>query len=382
MNTNLQVDPAVDTADTGQGLADEPRTWWFTFPAGHAFADRYAVTYGTHEAARAAVVAHFGQTFAGQFASEEEAGVRQRGLLRLRSDQWPVAAVSEQVLGEPAAAPAVGGVEVKHEIVRAWKGGPGECGVQCACDLTFDGFDDLAQPTEHMNRHIAKANAELAALAVDEQPAAAVSLEETPAAGGPESRRLPAAELEPGMYVATGEPEMPGWEVRHVERAEDGGDLVGVVFTGPYYVEYDATELLELVDEQLVEQARARARARARRAQQIEGLRQLADLAERDEFVPLPPFTLRIHAGLDSTAAVRRLAAALDLPVTEDRYGARADWRYGGTEPCPAVHLEASAPHGPSAGKSGRASVPALPAAPASAGTVDPAGDEQPGGDR
>lgn len=335
MNTNLQVDPAVDTADTGQGLADEPRTWWFTFPAGHAFADRYAVTHGTHEAARAGVLAHFGQTFAGQFASAEEAGVRERGLLRLRSDQWPVAAV-----------------------------------------------DDLAQPTEHMNRHIAKANAELAALAVDEQPAAAASLEETPAAGGPESRRLPAAELEPGMYVATGEPEMPGWEVRHVERAEDGADLVGVVFTGPYYVEYDATELLELVDEQLVEQARARARARARRAQQIEALRQLADLAERDEFVPLPPFTLRIHAGLDSTAAVRRLAAALDLPVTEDRYGARADWRYGGTEPCPAVHLEASAPHGPSAGKSGRASVPALPAVPASAGTVDPAGDEQPGGGR
>ncbi|MEU4594017.1 hypothetical protein, partial [Micromonospora aurantiaca (nom. illeg.)] len=368
MNTNLQVDPAVDTADTGQGLAAEPRTWWFTFPAGHAFADRYAVTYGTHDAARSAVVAHFGQTFAGQFTSEEEAGVRERGLLRLRSDQWPIAAHPElagcwcskpadgRVLGEPEA-PVVVVAEVKHEIVRAWKGGPGECGVQCACDLAFDGFDDLAQPTEHMNRHIAKANAELAALAVDEQPAAAASLEETPAAGGPESRRLPAAELEPGMYVATGEPEMPGWEVRHVERAEDGADLVGVVFTGPYYVEYDATELLELVDEQLVEQARARARARARRAQQIEGLRQLADLAERDEFVPLPPFTLRIHAGLDSTAAVRRLAAALDLPVTEDRYGARADWRYGGTEPCPAVHLEASAPHGPSAGKSGRASV-------------------------
>ncbi|MEU4595352.1 hypothetical protein, partial [Micromonospora aurantiaca (nom. illeg.)] len=327
MNTNLQVDPAVDTADTGQGLADEPCTWWFTFPAGHLFADRYAVTYGTHDAARSAVVAHFGQTFAGQFASEEEAGVKARGLMRLRNDQWPVAAVSEQVLGEPAAAPAVVGV------------------------------DDLAQPTEHMNRHIANP-------AGAEQPAPAAALEATPTseepadtAGQAQPRRVPAGELTSEMFVATGDPDWPGAQVRHVEPAEDGSDLVGVVFTGPSYVEYDATQLVELVDKELVERAAARARARSRRAQQIEALRQLADLAERDEFVPLPPFTLRIHAGLDSTAAVRRLAAALDLPVTEDRYGARADWRYGGTEPCPAVHLEASAPHGPSAGKSGRASV-------------------------
>lgn len=161
----------------------------------------------------------------------------------------------------------------------------------------------------------------------------------------PQPRQVPAGELEPGMFVATGDPERPGVEVRHVERADDGSDFVGVVFAGPAYEEYDATQLLELVDQDLVDQARARARARAHRAQQIEALRQLVSLAEQDEFFPLPRFVLNVGGGLDGPEAVRRFAAALEVPVEENGYGLRARWCHGGSEHNPAVKVEVDAPH-------------------------------------
>ncbi|MEU8264943.1 hypothetical protein AB0C02_30555 [Micromonospora sp. NPDC048999] len=356
-----ELDPA--TGGPEQGLVDEPRTWWFTFPAGHPFAGRYAATHGLHDAARAEVIAHFGETFIGQFATSEEAGVLRAGLLRLRRDQWPAVdgstdAPTQVVQAAPAdgdsaglaaceaggeqptgpagddeqAAVEPGGDEPTHGQAGGWAGsGPGEAGVRCFCGLVFDGFGSIAEAGKHLDDHIAEANT----AACDE---------------GPESG-VPAAELRPGMFVATGDPEQPGLEVRHVEPAEDGVDLVGVVFTGPRYAEYDRGDLLELVDKMVVDQAAARARRRAHRARQIEGLCRLAALAQQDESFPLPTFTLQVGGGLDNVEAVRRFAAALEVPVTENEYGARAEWEcssnaYG----APAVQVEFTAPHAKNGG--------------------------------
>ena len=44
----------------------------------------------------------------------------------------------------------------EHEISTAWKGDePGECGVECKCGVTYDGFDSLAEAETHLLRHIA-----------------------------------------------------------------------------------------------------------------------------------------------------------------------------------------------------------------------------------
>ncbi|PZG05800.1 hypothetical protein C1I95_32475 [Micromonospora craterilacus] len=371
------------------GLEDEPRTWWFTFPQGSAYAGRYAVTHGVYDAARAEVTRHFGPTFAGQFASSEEAGVAHAGMLRLRRDQWPapvdqqtavpagednvfvnpgglvqslatgewrrpgdadtalmsaidpaappaeaagdaggyrLTEAGEQALtaGDEPATPAVDEQAGPHRMAAGWKGEPGECGAECACGVTYDGFDSLGAASELLDRHIAIANQ---------------------SALPP----VPAGELRTGMFVATGDMDAPGMEVRHVELAEDG-HWVGVVYAGPSYSEYRVNELLFLVDAEAVEQAAARAKARAHRAQQIECLRQLAQLAEQDEFFPLPRYTLRIGGGLDSPEAVRRFAAVLDVEAVEQDYGLRATWRYGGDELNPPVEVEVSAAHPRSAG--------------------------------
>ncbi|PZG15066.1 hypothetical protein C1I95_20375 [Micromonospora craterilacus] len=382
MTTNLQAAPeqVSDGSAPGAVLEDEPRSWWFTFPDGSAYAGRYAVTHGTHDAAMAEVTAHFGPTIAGQFASSEEARVAHLGLMRLRRDQWPAPVVEQTAapagddsvvnpggLVEQAATgewrrpgdadtavlqavaaddeTAAGG----HRMASFWKGDePGESGAACACGLTFDGFDSLDRASELLDRHIAAENQ---------------------SAPPP----VPAGELQPGMWVATGDVDAPGIEVRYVEQSEDGR-WVGVVFAGPSYAEYPIDVPLYLVDEELVEQAAARARARAHRAQQIECLRRLAQLAEEDEHFPLPRYTLRIGGGLDSPEAVRRVAAVLDVEVTKSDYGLRATWRYGGADELnPPVEVEMSAAH-PRSGdaKSTPVPVPVSPAAPAAgAATLD-----------
>lgn len=42
-----------------------------------------------------------------------------------------------------------------HVMVRGVGGVPGGCGAECACGVTFDGFDTLAEATEFLSRHIA-----------------------------------------------------------------------------------------------------------------------------------------------------------------------------------------------------------------------------------
>jgi hypothetical protein len=42
-----------------------------------------------------------------------------------------------------------------HEMVRGWGGVPGGCGAECACGVTFDGFDTLTEATAMLADHIA-----------------------------------------------------------------------------------------------------------------------------------------------------------------------------------------------------------------------------------
>jgi hypothetical protein len=44
----------------------------------------------------------------------------------------------------------------EHYETNAWKGdGPGSCGIECACGVTYDGFDTLAEATQQLRWHIA-----------------------------------------------------------------------------------------------------------------------------------------------------------------------------------------------------------------------------------
>ncbi|QOC89851.1 hypothetical protein [Micromonospora craniellae] len=367
MTTNLQPAPPADVADgngPGAGLEDESRKWWFTFPAGHQFAGRYAVSSGTHEEARAMAITHFGETFAGQFASAEEARVHAGGLVPLGTAELPKVVDEPRTIVMPAVAPAADADRYRltdagaqalagdaaqgvHQTGTGWTGAdPGQSGVACVCAVAFDGFDSIAEAQVHLDRHIAAANS---------------------SALPP----VPAGELTDGMFVATGNEAEPGVEVRHVEPSADGR-VVGVLFAGPEYAEYGVDELVYLVDAAAVEQAAARARARAHRARQIEFLRQLAALAESDEHFPMPRYSLRLQGGMDSPEAVRRFAAALDVEVSDAGYGLRATWRYGGDgEITPPVEMEVSAPHRHlPAAKSTPVPVPVSPAAPVATAPV------------
>jgi hypothetical protein len=48
---------------------------------------------------------------------------------------------------------------VEHRQVAGWKGGPGECGAECSCGETYDGFDSLGAACELLDRHIVRSNA-------------------------------------------------------------------------------------------------------------------------------------------------------------------------------------------------------------------------------
>lgn len=59
---------------------------------------------------------------------------------------------------QAAAAPSPG---AEHNDAGGWKGaGPGSCGVECSCGVTFDGFDTLNEAHEQLARHIETANAD------------------------------------------------------------------------------------------------------------------------------------------------------------------------------------------------------------------------------
>lgn len=52
----------------------------------------------------------------------------------------------------------------EHMQVSGWGGVPGECGAECACGVTYDNFDTIAEASELLDEHIVKANAEAARL--------------------------------------------------------------------------------------------------------------------------------------------------------------------------------------------------------------------------
>ncbi|MFG2054799.1 hypothetical protein ACGFI9_12280 [Micromonospora sp. NPDC048930] len=63
--------------------------------------------------------------------------------------------VSVVPVAAPAAAdqaPAVG----EHYQTGGWTGGPGECGVRCACGTVFDGFDSPGEAVDLLNHHIVR----------------------------------------------------------------------------------------------------------------------------------------------------------------------------------------------------------------------------------
>lgn len=48
------------------------------------------------------------------------------------------------------------GIPREHKRVAGWGGVPGECGVECACGVTFDNFDTIAEADALLQRHIAE----------------------------------------------------------------------------------------------------------------------------------------------------------------------------------------------------------------------------------
>jgi len=57
----------------------------------------------------------------------------------------------------PVALPAAAGqAPAEHYETGGWKGGPGGCGVKCACGTVFDGFDSLGEATDLLNAHIVR----------------------------------------------------------------------------------------------------------------------------------------------------------------------------------------------------------------------------------
>lgn len=211
----------------------------------------------------------------------------------------------------------------------------------------------------------APAGVEMESVEEYEQRRAKEELQPQPAAASEddvvdEPVRMRAADLSRHDLVATGDPDDPGMEVKHVEPAESG-DHVGVLFAGPFYRTYGVDELVELVDPEVVEAARRAAEQRARRALMIEGLQRLARMAEADPDFPLPDFHLELSGSLASPAQVDAFAAAMGVTV-ERRYSrAHAEWTHGdnGFGTGLTVHFHAGDPSAP-------AGDPIVPAAAAS----------------
>lgn len=43
-----------------------------------------------------------------------------------------------------------------HYVSAFWGGIPGECGAECGCGVTYDGFDTMAHTGELLDRHVAR----------------------------------------------------------------------------------------------------------------------------------------------------------------------------------------------------------------------------------
>ncbi|WP_148083705.1 hypothetical protein [Micromonospora sp. Llam0] len=123
-----------------------------------------------------------------------------------------------------------------------------------------------------------------------------------------------ADELRPGMWIATGRPDVPGVEVRAVEIGDTG--LVGVLCSGPEYAEYVADQPVRLVDEATVAEAAEALRVRTRRQLMLDGLRALVAAAERDIDI-LPVDRLQVTGRAADLPTLHQFAAALGADVVQ-----------------------------------------------------------------
>lgn len=59
-----------------------------------------------------------------------------------------------EVAGLKAAAAPAPEPAAQHYEVKTWRGGPGNCGAECACGARFDGCDSMFEAAEEMAQHI------------------------------------------------------------------------------------------------------------------------------------------------------------------------------------------------------------------------------------
>lgn len=68
-----------------------------------------------------------------------------------------MAQLIDQPTASESAAHASEDANLTHRLTSAWGGVVGECGVECACGVTFDGFDRIADAEVLLNEHIEQA---------------------------------------------------------------------------------------------------------------------------------------------------------------------------------------------------------------------------------
>lgn len=117
----------------------ERRAWW----RGYAAAWRDATSHST-----TAADAHA----AGYL---EAAGGYLETVRAMLPEQYRPAAMAE----EAATVVETATVGIEHMQVAGWGGVPGECGVECACGVTYDNFDTIAEASELLDQHIEAARA-------------------------------------------------------------------------------------------------------------------------------------------------------------------------------------------------------------------------------
>jgi hypothetical protein len=130
----------------------------------------------------------------------------------------------------------------------------------------------------------------------------------------PDRLRVRAEDLRPGMWVATGDPAVPGIEVRAVEIGDTG--LVGVLCAGPEYSEASVGDLVDLVDAETVAAAAEALRVRTRRQLMLDGLSALVAAAYRDPSI-LPVDRLQVTGRAADLPALQAFAAALSADVVQ-----------------------------------------------------------------
>lgn len=211
---------------------------------------------------------------------------------------------------EDAVTAVIPAVEPAHQMAHAVSGGPGACSVRCTCGHQVAG-DTVAEAIQQLDEHAAQAVAE--------------QLADEPATVAPRDLRR-------GDFVATGDPWNQGLEVVHVEPSSNG-EIVGVLFAGPVYHTYGAAERVELVDPEVVAEARRLAAVRARREAMLDGLAEMVRLAREDPALPLPEWSMELAgSSLPSPEAVAQFAARTGA-VLERRYGrVQALWRWGSSD--------------------------------------------------